>query len=89
MTDGAGLINKAALLKLKKKFDWDDWPTAIQCRINGNKVSLSVIYMRTEHQSFVSRAYCIMTRATTTMNLASGFDRLRRKYITQTCQIRL
>lgn len=37
MTDGAGLINKAALSKLKKKFDWDDWPTAIQCRINGNK----------------------------------------------------
>lgn len=37
MTDGAGLINKAALLRLKKKFDWDDWPTAIQCRINGNK----------------------------------------------------
>ncbi|KAK0490935.1 RNA dependent RNA polymerase-domain-containing protein [Armillaria novae-zelandiae] len=37
MTDGAGLINKVALLKLKKKFDWDDWPTAIQCRINGNK----------------------------------------------------
>lgn len=37
MTDGAGLINKTALLKLKKKFDWDDWPTAIQCRINGNK----------------------------------------------------
>ncbi|KAK0468272.1 RNA dependent RNA polymerase-domain-containing protein [Desarmillaria tabescens] len=37
MTDGAGLANKAALLQLKKKFDWDDWPTAIQCRINGNK----------------------------------------------------
>ncbi|KAK0206463.1 RNA dependent RNA polymerase-domain-containing protein [Desarmillaria ectypa] len=37
MTDGAGLANKAALLKLKKKFGWDDWPTAIQCRINGNK----------------------------------------------------
>ncbi len=44
MTDGAGLINKAALLKLKKKFDWDDWPTAIQCRINGNKVSPSYLY---------------------------------------------
>ncbi|KAG7449112.1 uncharacterized protein BT62DRAFT_1073637 [Guyanagaster necrorhizus] len=48
MTDGAGLVNKAALLKLKKKFDWDDWPTAIQCRINGNK-GLLYHYPSDEH----------------------------------------
>ncbi|KAJ4478201.1 RNA dependent RNA polymerase-domain-containing protein [Lentinula aciculospora] len=37
MTDGAGLINKAALQKLYHQFKWDVWPTAIQCRIAGAK----------------------------------------------------
>ncbi|KAJ3799108.1 RNA dependent RNA polymerase-domain-containing protein [Lentinula aff. detonsa] len=37
MTDGAGLINKAALQKLYHQFQWDPWPTAIQCRVAGAK----------------------------------------------------
>ncbi|KAF9076729.1 RNA dependent RNA polymerase-domain-containing protein [Rhodocollybia butyracea] len=37
MTDGAGLINKTALRELNYKFNWDIWPTAIQCRIAGAK----------------------------------------------------
>ncbi|KAJ3843405.1 RNA dependent RNA polymerase-domain-containing protein [Lentinula raphanica] len=37
MTDGAGLINQAALQKLNHRFQWDIWPTAIQCRIAGAK----------------------------------------------------
>ncbi|KIK68052.1 hypothetical protein GYMLUDRAFT_216523 [Collybiopsis luxurians FD-317 M1] len=37
MTDGAGLVNKAALRLLYRKFDWAEWPTAFQCRIAGAK----------------------------------------------------
>ncbi|KAF5390517.1 hypothetical protein D9757_002717 [Collybiopsis confluens] len=37
MTDGAGFINKMALKQLRLKFDWAEWPTAIQCRVAGAK----------------------------------------------------
>ncbi|ESK96081.1 hypothetical protein Moror_7426 [Moniliophthora roreri MCA 2997] len=37
MTDGSGFINQAALRLLQSKFKWDEWPTAIQCRVAGAK----------------------------------------------------
>ncbi|KAF9008990.1 RNA dependent RNA polymerase-domain-containing protein [Cyathus striatus] len=37
MTDGAGTINKAGLLFLRHKFDWDATPSAVQVRIWGSK----------------------------------------------------
>ncbi|KAJ7170306.1 RNA dependent RNA polymerase-domain-containing protein [Mycena crocata] len=36
MTDGAGLINKAALKLIYNNVLMDTWPTAIQCRIQGH-----------------------------------------------------
>ncbi|KAJ7665536.1 RNA dependent RNA polymerase-domain-containing protein [Mycena rosella] len=33
MTDGAGLINKAALRLIYNRVEMDTWPTAIQCRV--------------------------------------------------------
>jgi len=38
MTDGAGLINKLPLLQMHARFDWNTFPTAIQCRLGGSKV---------------------------------------------------
>ncbi|CAK5275618.1 unnamed protein product [Mycena citricolor] len=37
MTDGAGLINKAALRLIHHRLDMERWPTAIQCRVVGAK----------------------------------------------------
>ncbi|KAF9268058.1 hypothetical protein L218DRAFT_892734 [Marasmius fiardii PR-910] len=37
MTDGSGFINQSGLRLLNHKFKWDEWPTAIQCRIAGAK----------------------------------------------------
>ncbi|KAG7096864.1 hypothetical protein E1B28_004272 [Marasmius oreades] len=37
MTDGSGFINQSALRLLHHKFNWEEWPTAIQCRIAGAK----------------------------------------------------
>ncbi|KAK7060569.1 hypothetical protein VNI00_001335 [Paramarasmius palmivorus] len=37
MTDGSGFINSSALRLLQSKFNWDEWPTAIQCRLGGAK----------------------------------------------------
>jgi hypothetical protein len=39
MTDGCGYINRAALQRLRKKFDWHEFPTAIQFRLAGTKVN--------------------------------------------------
>jgi hypothetical protein len=38
MTDGCGYTTRPALLTLRKKYDWDDFPTSIQCRFSGTKV---------------------------------------------------
>jgi RNA-dependent RNA polymerase len=38
MTDGCGFISKSLLLDLRCRFEWDDFPTAIQCRLGGAKV---------------------------------------------------
>ncbi|KAJ8086723.1 hypothetical protein PM082_005546 [Marasmius tenuissimus] len=37
MTDGSGFINQYALRLLYHKFNWDEWPTAIQVRVAGAK----------------------------------------------------
>ncbi|KAJ6515806.1 RNA dependent RNA polymerase-domain-containing protein [Mycena sanguinolenta] len=39
MTDGAGLINKAGLRSIYHHYDLDTWPTAIQVRVAGAKVT--------------------------------------------------
>jgi hypothetical protein len=39
MTDGCGYINRAALQILRKKFEWHEFPTAIQFRLAGSKVN--------------------------------------------------
>lgn len=44
MTDGAGLINRAALRQLYHKFSWESWPTAVQVRIKGAKVGSNFHY---------------------------------------------
>jgi hypothetical protein len=41
MTDGAGYINKLPLLQMQSKFEWDAFPTAVQCRLAGSKVRSS------------------------------------------------
>jgi RNA-dependent RNA polymerase len=38
MTDGCGYINKIPLSLMQIRFDWDTFPTAIQCRLAGSKV---------------------------------------------------
>jgi RNA-dependent RNA polymerase len=40
MTDGCGYINRAALQRLRKKFEWHEFPTAIQFRFAGSKVNM-------------------------------------------------
>ncbi|KAL0067285.1 hypothetical protein AAF712_005683 [Marasmius tenuissimus] len=37
MTDGSGFINQYALRLLYHRFNWDEWPTAIQVRVGGAK----------------------------------------------------
>ncbi|KAJ6448667.1 RNA dependent RNA polymerase-domain-containing protein, partial [Mycena vitilis] len=37
MTDGAGLVNKAALHMIYNNLKMETWPTAIQCRVKGAK----------------------------------------------------
>ena len=39
MTDGCGNISKWAMQQLNYKFTWNDFPSAIQVRFGGNKVS--------------------------------------------------
>ncbi|KAJ7608107.1 RNA dependent RNA polymerase-domain-containing protein [Mycena polygramma] len=37
MTDGAGLVNKAALHMMYNNLEMETWPTAVQCRVKGAK----------------------------------------------------
>lgn len=43
MTDGCGYVNHAALMALRMRFEWNTFPTAIQCRLGGSKVSSIVL----------------------------------------------
>jgi hypothetical protein len=45
MTDGAGYVNKSGLRLLYHRFDWDTWPTAIQCRVGGSKVDVVIQFL--------------------------------------------
>lgn len=42
MTDGCGFASASLLLRLREKFEWDNFPTAVQCRIGGAKVRPSL-----------------------------------------------
>lgn len=76
MTDGCGWINKAGLRRIHYQFQWSTWPTAIQCRVAGAKVShnsfryflLTIIYLL----GAVDRVFCFNILTTTTTNLAYG-----------------
>ncbi|KAI5119272.1 hypothetical protein M0805_008053 [Coniferiporia weirii] len=37
MTDGCGFANAALLKRLREKFEWENFPTAVQCRLGGAK----------------------------------------------------
>jgi len=43
MTDGAGKINRWSLNQIRHLLNWEDKPTAIQTRIFGTKVHLTVM----------------------------------------------
>lgn len=38
MTDGNGLANAALLQRIREQLDWDEFPSTIQCRVQGAKV---------------------------------------------------
>ena len=42
MTDGCGFANAQLLNQLKDALEWDRFPTAVQCRLGGAKVSARV-----------------------------------------------
>ena len=51
MTDGCGFANYAVLKSLSQKFQWETFPTAIQMRIGGAKVSwIPFSYVPLAHQ---------------------------------------
>lgn len=41
MTDGCGWANAPLLKYLREVFEWESFPTAIQCRLAGAKVCIS------------------------------------------------
>jgi hypothetical protein len=44
MTDGAGYVNKIVLLTLRTRLDLVTFPTGLQCRFDGWKVSICWVY---------------------------------------------
>ena len=51
MTDGCGFANAPLLRHLRKKFEWEYYPVAIQCRLAGAKVVL--IFLIEDYGLFV------------------------------------
>ena len=51
MTDGSGYINNVGLLRLQIHFLWQSFPTAVQCRLGGMKVSRDITSYTSTHSS--------------------------------------
>jgi RNA-dependent RNA polymerase len=64
MTDGAGLINKLPLLQMHERFEWNTFPTAVQCRLGGSKVLEALLHI---YRADISQRDCFTFTPTQTM----------------------
>lgn len=85
MTDGCGYINKFPLCMMQMKYEWDSFPTAIQCRLAGSKVrrtSCHGLYLTLF--SYPRASSCDHTQEMmSTSSLSHGFGPPKSKSITR------